>query len=154
MTWGEGDRRSDQRPTGAGGAKMIAKQKDEFHSENQARAQLESIKEMIAALDLAGEDDNARDDAYQIIQEDPLSVEVRSDWHSPGDRDTETAEYNILLCTGGPACRIVGELDKWAQPETASIEHQDWGTPWTKYPLNREDEAIVVRYAQCFYFGE
>jgi len=135
---------------------MKAEQKDESHSENQAKLQLESIKEMIVVLNAAIEESNqdSIEDAETTIQEDPLSVEIRSDWHTPGDKDTEVAEYNILLCTGGPACRIVGDLDQWHQPESAKIQHQDWGTPWTEYPLNREDEQIVVRYAQCFYFGE
>ncbi len=98
------------------------------HSEQQAKAQLESIKEMVAALD-AAKTDNEREDAERTIHEDPLSVEVRTDWHSPGEKG-EISEYCILLATGGPACRIVGTLGRWNEPDSARIEHQDWGTPW------------------------
>ena len=42
------------------------------------------------------------EEARQAIQEDPLSVEVRSGWHAPGE-NSEPDEYNILLGTGGPA---------------------------------------------------
>jgi len=134
------------------------------HSEQQAIAQLNSIKEMIKALRKAEKIGKAKydgdtydaDGIRERIQEDPLCVEVRSDWHTPGDKDgeQENSEYNILLCTGGPACRIIGKLDGYCQPETARIEHQDWGTPWTVYPISGEDEDIVLEYASQFYFGE
>ncbi len=119
-------------------------------SERQAIAQFKSIKEMVANLNT--EDETEREEAEQTIHEDPLSVQVRSDWHNPGEKG-EISEYNILLCTGGPACRIIGELEN-GQPTSAKIEHQDWGTPWTEYRLSAEDEAIVIQYANCFYFGE
>ena len=93
-----------------------------------------------------------RENTEQHIHEDPLSVEVRSDWHTPGSESRE-GEYRILLCTGGPACRIVGQLSQYSEPETARIEHQDWGTPWTEYRLDSDEEKIVLTYAQQFYFS-
>lgn len=88
------------------------------------------------------------------ICEDALSVEVRSDWHTLGGTEGNTpSEYQILLCWGGPACRIIGDLE-YCEPLTAHIEHQDWGTKWTEYPISGEDEDIVLDYARCFYFGE
>ena len=63
-----------------------------------------------------------------------------------------SAEYKITLCTGGPAVRIVGELDN-GYPHSASLEYQDWGTPWTAYWLKEEEEEILLEYAQCFYYG-
>lgn len=127
--------------------------KELSHSESQAKAQLESIKEMVEALadNVQGE---GYEDALQTILDDPLSVEVRSGWHTAGDEDNEASEYMILLCTGGPACRIVGSLDHYATPETAHLEHQDWGTPWMDYPLSHEEQEIVKTYARQFYFGD
>jgi hypothetical protein len=159
-------------------------------SEEQARAQLASIREMVAALEcdydrlaeLRGEREDwevdhgdARDwsDAEELaeledaagdcadvdqarerIEEDPLSVQVRSDWHNPGEDPTDAGgEFEILLCTGGPACRIIGELDESCEPSKARIEHQDWFTPWTDYPLTSDDEEAVLAYCRCFYFG-
>ena len=116
------------------------------------------------------------DAALEAIQESPLSVEVRSGWVSLTDwgylkRDAssiEAAEYKILLTTGGPALRIIGELDQYGEPETARLEYQDWGTPWTEYvPLTdkatptlhsetyRDVAALdaLLAYARSFYYG-
>ena len=93
------------------------------------------------------------DDARQRIDEHPLDIEVRSDWHHPGDQDPPR-EYMILLCTGGPAVRIVGDLNEHGEPDTARIEYQDWFTYWERLPINREQENYLLDYARCFYFGE
>ena len=92
--------------------------------------------------------------ARERIEEDALSVEVRGDWHTPGDEDSEGAtEYNILLTTGGPAARIVGNLDR-GQPTSAVFEYQDWFKPWTEVYTGQADAAVLLQYAQCFYFGD
>ncbi len=123
---------------------------------DQARAQLDSIVEMVNALENGVEIDGEqvdRETAIERIQEDPLSIEVRTDWHEVGAEDNKPTEYNILLCTGGPACRIIGDLDQYCQPTTAKIEYQDWGTPWTRYGDTSEDEDnALLTYAQQFYF--
>lgn len=94
------------------------------------------------------------EDATRSISEDPLSVEVRSDWHNPGAEEDKPTEYTILLCTGGPACRIIGELDEYGQPDTAQIEYQDWFTPWIRYgDTSNEDDEALLTYARQFYFG-
>ena len=129
--------------------------KEEDRAKDQAKAQLESIREMVKALKDAEEanDDNAREEAEQTIQEDPLSVQVRSGWHNPGEK-AENEEFEILLCTGGPAVRIIGELDEHNEPERARIEFQDWFTSWMDYPLDSEEEEDVLTYCGSFYFGE
>ena len=109
------------------------------HSFNQARAQYESILELL------------EDDDSDAILENALEISVRSDWYSPGDPGG-AQEYFILLCTGGPAVRIYGELNQYHEPETAQLEHQDWGTPWTKYFDAEEDK--LLEYAQYYYFVE
>lgn len=132
--------------------------KDKDYAKEQAKAQLESIKEMVAEFNKpveSEEDERRKEDAEQTIQEDALSVEVRSGWYTLSqDSDRKPAEYNILLCTGGPACRIIGSLSEYGEPETARIEYQDWGTPWTEYRLTSDEEEILLTYAGCFYFGE
>ncbi len=123
---------------------------DTDRAESQAKAQLEGILELVKAL----EDDEKIDgqDAREAISEGALAVAVRSDWHSPGD-ENESAEYEVLLCTGGPAVRIVGTLGTFNEPDSASIEYQDWGTKWeTLYTDSGEDEALLT-YARQFYFG-
>lgn len=162
----------------------------------QAALQLESIREMVAALevdygrleelrdaysDLDAEDEAALaelqrewkedngdelaelekdagdcddlDDAEQRISEDALSVQVRSGWHDVGEEaDDKNGEYEILLCTGGPACRIRGDLSD-GEPSRARLEYQDWGTPWTKYVTTGSDNNALMTYAARFFGG-
>lgn len=149
-----------------------------LHWRSQADAQLSSIREMVAALTAAeeSEDYSAREDAITAIHEDALSVEVRTGW-MPADaysnamsvtglsqekvsRDDlepfKPAEFRILLCTGGPAVQIRGELSEHGEPEAEKIrlQGQDWFQPWQDAAISGEDRQILARYAQCFYFGE
>jgi hypothetical protein len=111
----------------------------------------EEKDELQELADSAGEC-NSREEAEQRIQEDALSVEVRSEWHAPGDANgVQDAEFMILLSTGGPASRIRGELSN-GEPDRAWLEVQDWGTPWTRY-FDIEQDTLLA-YARCFYFGE
>ena len=164
---------------------MTKETKTDTRAKDQAKAQLESIVEMVKRSEhcrnctgegceltdaeiYAGinlyykEGDKATEEerqeyhdeeaARQTINEDPLSVQVRSDWHTPGEEEAP-AEYEILLCTGGPAVRITGELDR-DEPNTARIQYQDWFTPWeTLLPLEDEEHEALLTYAQQFYFG-
>ena len=101
------------------------------------------------------DDEDAIENARQAIEEDPLSVETRSGWRTPGTKDEEDVEYSILLSTGGPASRIYGELGEFNEPSTASIQYQDWGTPWTTLrPLSENEENALLEYARCFYWGD
>jgi hypothetical protein len=90
-------------------------------------------------------------DAREAIEQDALSVEVRSDWHEVGAKNPDM-EFCILLSTGGPATRITGELDEHGEPSVAKLEVQDWFQPWTEY--RDADEQVLLSYARCFYFGE
>lgn len=128
---------------------------------SQAIAQFHSIVEMVSALrkaDNSNATDDARDEARQAIEDDALSVEVRSGWFNPYSRDADKApaEFCILLCTGGPAVRIVGNLSEHCEPESAVIEFQDWFRPWTRWnPGNAHNvESILLDYARVFHFGE
>lgn len=97
---------------------------------------------------------HTEDEARQRIDEDPLSVQVRSDWTDPGTPNLGgPAEYEILLMTGGPAVRIIGELDEYSQPTRARLQYQDWGTPWTEL-LEPRDMQALISYTSNFYFGE
>ena len=157
---------------------------NESNARNQAEAQMRSIREMVAALELdwnrleelrdqmeAGtledcdRDELAeltttagdyadRDDAEQRIQEDPLSVEVRRGWGSYDDAgNLRPEEFRILLCTGGPAVQIMGELDDHGEPSRAWIEYQDWGTSWIERVNEEGDQDTLLTYARQFYFG-
>lgn len=143
------------------------------HAEENAKAWLENILEMVSALKAFEDDDrddetpvtidgdvmNSRDDVEERIQESPLSVQVRGGWHSVGETAVDE-EFEILLSTGGPALRIIGELGEYNQPERPRLQYQDWGTPWTEYiipfddPQHDEKREALERFCQTFYFGD
>lgn len=123
------------------------------NAKEQAKAQFNDIKEMIEALDCAESDSNEYDDAATTIYEKPLSVEVRSGWNSPGG-EMKAEEFRILLCTGGPAVQIVGDLNQYGEPESAILEYQDWFQPWAEYCLDADEQDILLSFCQQFYFGE
>lgn len=149
-----------------------------MHWRSQADAQLASIREMVEALKAAEEsdDDDAREEAECAVHEDALSVEVRTGWmtvsaYSQAVQATglsqerlskddlepfKPAEFRILLCTGGPAVQIVGELSEHGEPvaEKIQLQGQDWFQPWQNAVISDEDRQVLARYAQCFYFGE
>jgi hypothetical protein len=118
-------------------------------AKKEAKAQIESIVEMVSNLD--NENDAEREKVLEAIQNDPLSVEVRSGWHSVGSTFPPD-EFCILLCWGGPACRIVGYLNEHAQPEKPRLEYQDWGTEWTEYELTEEEQNALQTYCEQFYY--
>jgi hypothetical protein len=152
---------------------------DTAHS--QALAQVESIKEMVAALEVdydrleelrefkeseglmnpeameelaeleaAAGDCESQEDAQQRISEDPLSVQVRSDWANPGET-MEAAEFQIVLCTGGPHVEIVGELDQYGEPDRVRILYRDWGTSGELYDFDRR---AVLAYCRQFHYAD
>lgn len=92
------------------------------------------------------------DSVRQSIEENALSVEVRSGWVSPGSTEMKAEEFNILLCTGGPAVRIRGELDQYGEPDRAWLEMQDWFVPWSQVFDIEQD--TLLDYCRVFYFGE
>ena len=114
------------------------------------------LQELTAAATLEGEIQKDADTVRERIQEGPLSVEVRSDWHAPGDEGeaSKPAGFCILLSTGGPALRIMGDLDEHGQPSRAYLQYQDWGTPWTDYFHSSGSGDVLLTYCQQFYFGE
>ena len=159
---------------------MSAKAERDFQdvTNKYAHNSISILKEMVEALEHAqecdGTDSNGdvckvgADDSYDfalwhdedgartLIDEDPLSVEVRcSNWRIPGgEEQNRPNEYCIVLGTGGPASRIIGELDNYGQPKTAEYQYQDWFKPWTQAETTIEEDDVMLRYAQNFYFGE
>lgn len=116
----------------------------------------DDAKELHDLNDTATVDDTMMENAEaarERIQESPLSVEVRDGWRTPGADKGAAEEFCILLSTGGPALRIMGELDEHAQPTRAWLEYQDWGTPWTHHYVKDFADTLLT-FCQQFYFGE
>lgn len=114
------------------------------------KAENEADAEELAGLENQAGDCESREDAEQRINDDPLSVEVRSSWVTPGEEMTPT-EFCILLGTGGPATRIRGELNDYGEPDRVWLEAQDWGTPWTQYQGG--DQETLLAYSRQFCFA-
>lgn len=146
---------------------------EKTHAERNAEGHAESILELYRAFkalesgeaEAATADGDEYTDADAIrerAQEMALSVEVRGPWHTPGDTDGNKAdEFQILLSTGGPALRVMGDLNDYGEPDAdnSRLEIQDWGTPWTEYRpalIETADdwEEAWAWFLGCFYFGE
>lgn len=109
----------------------------EYPEESDELEELEAIAE--------GFEDE--DDVRQQLDEYALDISVRSEWQGLGE-SLEPSEYRILLCTGGPAVQITGDLGRWNSPETAQIEHQDWFESWKGLPTDTDQEAALLRIAE------
>ena len=66
------------------------------------------------------------------------------------DGEWEADNYELLLGTGGPAVRIVGDLGEHKEPTSARLEVQDWFKPWTEYSDENHDDNMLLAYACCF----
>ena len=153
--------------------------KKENRGAEQARAQLETIRAWHEAWQFCDEEredisvlssfaqeflndemdwendpdhENTKDAIEEMVLEDALEVKVKSDWHQLGE-EAELGEYMILLCTGGPAVRIVGELES-DQPTSAKLQSQDWFTPWVDCPISDTDAEALIWYAERFYWEQ
>ena len=130
------------------------------HARQQARAQLDSIVELMAAIEHARAEATAdfegerldSDDLEERAREWPLSVLVRSGWHLPLSA-LAPAKYEILLCTGGPAVRIRGDLSECGEPKTPRLESQDWFTSWERFDTTADENEALAEFAALFWFG-
>jgi hypothetical protein len=119
---------------------------------NHWEADCKEDADELAELEAAAGDCESEEDARERIQEDPLSLEFRSDWVS-SKSDMEISEYRLLLTTGGPAVQIVGDIED-GEATSARLQVQDWGTPWTEHILTGDDHDTLMAYVSVFYFGE
>lgn len=105
--------------------------------------------EELAELEEAAGDCESEEDARQRIEEDALSLRIFGEKISG---KWEADKFELLLTTGGPAVRIMGELDHRGEPDRAWLEVQDWFKPWTQYfPA---DPDTLLAYCRCFYFAD
>lgn len=102
--------------------------------------------EELAELEEAAGDCESEDDARERIQEDPLSVEYRSDWVSYGEEMTP-GEFRVVLCTGGPHVEIVGDIDL----SRVRVLYRDWGDSGELFDFDRD---AIMAYCQTLGVGE
>jgi len=121
-------------------------------AERQAKAKLSGIQELMRAYDKVEEQQNEQDSILEDIQNYALDVQIREGFHSIGQEGD--MEYALLLCTGGPAVRVRGDLDQFGYPISAILEFQDWFTSWEGVDISIKEEEILVRFASFYYFME
>ena len=134
------------------------------HARQNAKAWAEEIirlyKEWISDRE-TNEGKRTSEEIEDECREMPLSLLVRSGWYDPSHfplkEDKQPSEYEILLSTGGPALRIIGDLDN-GKPDSARLEIQDWGVPWQEANGTDIDYAeldtALLWFAGHFYYGE
>ena len=139
---------------------MTTTTKKPNHALENAKAHIESIVEdfeKISFLESLNVTSNEEEEEIEQIKEginnSALSVEFRSGWSTNFD-ELEIEEFKILLSWGGPALRIIGDLDQYKQAENIKLQFQDWGTSWTDYELKEEEEESLNWFCNCFYFGD
>ena len=101
---------------------------------------LETLQELTEQADGC----DSQDEALGRLEDNPLDIQFRSDWESYTS-DLTPSEFSILLCTGGPAVRVRGELDDHGYPYRAWVEYCDWGTQWTELGSY---QSVALDYAQ------
>lgn len=128
---------------------LDAETPDEVEEQTQRMKEWDTENaEELQALEIEAGECADQDEARENVQNDPLSVEVRSGWDIVGG-DLSAAEFRIVLCTGGPHVEIRGELDN-GTPSRAWLQYQDWGTPLTQY--FEVEGSTLLAYCQEFYF--
>lgn len=74
--------------------------------------------------------DSLRESIEDEAREYPLSVEYRSEGWSLDPTDCQADAFRIMLCTGGPAVAIFGDIGCGGWPSDPVLKGQDWFTPW------------------------
>jgi hypothetical protein len=88
-----------------------------------------------------GDDDGFDEAIANFAQE----IEVKDGWRKCHGK-SRPLEYRILLCSGGPAVRIIGFL---TDPVTATLQAQNWGTPWVDVECTADQQEALREYVEC-----
>ena len=136
------------------------------HAEENAEGHAETILELYRAaqevqngaevVTFEGDDYTNEDSLRDRATDGALSVEVRGPWYTPGSGEgIHASEFQILISTGGPALRIIGDLTEYGEPDAdnARMEVQDWGTPWTEYRPGAAGDADDWGAAWAWFLG-
>lgn len=96
------------------------------------------------------------DEAREQIMDDPLEITYRTGWLNHGEvcdgiDKGNIEECCILLCTGGPAVRILCDVDHRGTLRRPIVQYQDWGTPWTELlSITSEQHSALETYISNF----
>jgi hypothetical protein len=121
---------------------------------DNAKAHLDDIRRLHNAfLEAMQTSDADVEEVEEEARQQVLSVEVRTGWHDPSEPPSQPEEGCLTLTTGGPALRLLVDLDCDAEPLECRLQHQDWGTPWTDLPLSEADTEALCWFAALFYYA-
>ena len=95
---------------------------------------------------------SAADAIVDELRDMPASVRIRSGWENYASK-FRPDQFWLELSGGGPATRIIGELDNHAEVYSVQAQHQDWFEPWTDLVLDEQEEKAVKWFASLFYYG-
>lgn len=125
----------------------LGRMRDDYAAaEGQDEPEFDDLREIeatLAACDLGGAAD--ADDVYDAIQELPLSIEVRSGWHSIGE-DLEAAEVRVVLTFGGPSCEIRADYDPSSGCSRPRVLWSEWGASGELVDFSREGVIQFLDY--------
>ena len=134
--------------------------KEKNHALQNAIGHIESIVEdfekisYLESLNVtSSEDEEEIEQIKESILNSALSVEFRSGWTS-NPNELEIEEFKILLTWGGPALRVIGDLNQYKELENIKMQFQDWGTCWTDFEITENQQEALNWFCNCFYFGE
>ncbi len=132
-----------------------------------ARAWIENITSLYHAyrklsrgeaeeVEVEGNRFDSEEELLEYCTELPLGVSVRGTWHAPGDTETAIVPvaYQVLLTTGGPGLRLIGDLDSDRIPVSVRVEYCDWGVPWTEWTGYADEEALLWFVELFWWAGE
>ena len=137
--------------------------KEKNHALQNAIGHIESIVKNYERLSYleslnptSWEEEEEIEQTKESILNSALSVEFRSGWYSSPESiaDLSPEEFKILLTWGGPALRVIGDLNQYKEPENIKIQFQDWGTCWTDFKITENQQEALNWFCNCFYFGE
>lgn len=116
----------------------------DFHAEaaEYLKSWASGLREQLDALDFDERTDEARDELMNSV----LSVErLTRNYHD------EIDTWEILICTGGPAARILVTTDWQGRPEMSEWQYQDWFEPWYAPPQDGDMGRLIGDFADLFY---
>ena len=136
--------------------------KKENHALNNAIGHIESMVENFEEIShlnslnpTTQEQEERIEEITQEVLNSALSLEFRNGWYSDLYHlkgVTEPIEFKILLSWGGPALRIIGEIEE-NFAVNPKLQYQDWGTPWTDLEITENQQKALNWFCNCFYFG-
>ena len=139
-----------------------SQQKKENHALNNANAHIKSMVENFEEISYLNslnpttqEQEERIEEITQEVLNAALSLEFRNGWYSDLYHlkgVTEPIEFKILLSWGGPALRIIGEIEE-NYAVNPKLQFQDWGTYWTDFEITEDQQKALNWFCNCFYFG-